>query len=233
MKVAKEFSRFAKAYSRHNIIQSEVAKKLVSMLPKTFYDTVLDLGCGPGEVWKNLKARDISCREFTAMDISEEMLSLHPRSKEIKCIRGDFNDPALFRRLPSPSYDLVISSSALQWSSDLDRTLPAILALSDRHYYAIFTSNTFRTLHEYASIDSPIYSDTYLRTKIGQYCDAVFETVRYKLHFDTVYEMLRYIKESGTSGGERKLGYKQTKHLIDTYPHTYLEFEILFVTVGR
>jgi len=41
--------------------------------------------------------------------------------------------------------------------------------------------------------------------------------------------MLRYIKESGTSGGEKQLSYKQTKRLLDQYPLDYLEFEVLFV----
>jgi malonyl-CoA O-methyltransferase len=58
--------------------------------------------------------------------------------------------------------------------------------------------------------------------------------MRYKLYFDTTYDMLRYIKRSGTSGGERHLGYREVKRLIYNYPLNYLEFEVIFVSaIGR
>jgi malonyl-CoA O-methyltransferase len=41
--------------------------------------------------------------------------------------------------------------------------------------------------------------------------------------------MFRYIKKSGVSGGEKQLSYKETRHLMETYPLDYLEFEVLFV----
>ena len=229
-RVAQEFSRFAAAYSRHNIIQTEVAQKLISMLPQKHYEMILDLGCGRGEVYRNLKEHGIDFEHLTALDISAEMLRLHPSGENLTMVQGDFNQPDILKALPTPHYDLLISSSALQWSSDLDVTLPLLSSLSDSFYFAIFTAGTFRSLHNCADITSPIYSKTTLKEKIGKYFDATYETIRYKLHFDTVYKMLRYIKESGTSGGERRLSYAQTKQLLDTYPYDYLEFEVLFVS---
>jgi malonyl-CoA O-methyltransferase len=162
------------------------------------------------------------------MDISSEMLALHPDTAKITRVRGDFNEPEVFGALSPSRYDLLLSASALQWSSDLDITLQALRPLSERCCFAVFTAGTFRTLHAHAGITSPIFNEDLLKEKLGKYFDAAFETVRYKLHFDTVYEMLRYIKESGTSGGERRLSYKQTKQLLDEYPLDYLEFEVLF-----
>ena len=230
MRVAQEFSRFAAAYSRHNIIQTEVAQKLISILPQKQYEAILDLGCGRGEVYRNLKEQGVAFEHLTVLDISAEMLQLHPSEENLTMVQGDFNHPDIFKTLPYPHYDLLISSSALQWSSDLDVALSGLAPLSDKFYFAIFTAGTFRSLHHCAGITSPIYSEATLKEKIGKYFDAAFETVHYTLHFDTVYKMLRYIKESGTSGGERRLSYAQTKHLLDTYPYDYLEFEVLFVS---
>jgi malonyl-CoA O-methyltransferase len=229
-RVAQEFSRFAAAYSRHNIIQTEVAQKLISMLSQKEYGTILDLGCGRGETYRNLKEQGIDFEHLTAVDISAEMLRLHPSEENLTLLQGDFNYPDVFKMLPCPHYDLMISASALQWSSDLDVTLPLLASLSDRFYFAIFTAGTFRSLHRCAGITSPIYSEAILKEKLSKYFDAAYETIHYKLHFDTVYKMLRYIKESGTSGGERRLSYAQTKQLLDTYPYDYLEFEVLFVS---
>ncbi len=230
MRVAQEFSRFAATYSRHNIIQAEVAQKLISMLPQKQYGTILDLGCGRGEVYRNLKEQGVAFEHLTVLDISAEMLQLHPTGENLTMVQGDFSHSDIFKILPYPYYDLLISSSALQWSNDLDVTLSLFAPLSGRFYFAIFTAGTFRSLHRYAGITSPIYSEVVLKEKIGKYFDAAYETIRYTLHFDTVYKMLRYIKESGTSGGERRLSYTQTKQLLDTYPYDYLEFEVLFVS---
>ena len=229
-RIAQEFSRFAAVYSRYNIIQADVAQKLISLLPQKQYETILDLGCGRGEVYRNLKEQEIGFGHLTALDISAEMLQLHPSGENLTMVQGDFNQPDISRVLPSPHYDLLISSSALQWSSDLDITLPLLASLSDRFYFAIFTAGTFRSLHHCAGITSPICSEAILKEKISKYFDVEYETIRYKLHFDTVYKMLRYIKESGTSGGERRLSYAQTKQLLDIYPYDYLEFEVLFVS---
>ena len=64
---------------------------------------------------------------------------------------------------------------------------------------------------------------------IEKYYNATFEVKNYRLYFETIEDMFRYIKKSGVSGGEKKLGYKQMKQLMDTYPLDYLEFEVLFV----
>jgi malonyl-CoA O-methyltransferase len=41
--------------------------------------------------------------------------------------------------------------------------------------------------------------------------------------------MFQYIKRSGVSGGEKQLGFKEIKVLMNSYPLDYLEFEVLFV----
>jgi malonyl-CoA O-methyltransferase len=228
-RVAQEFSRFATTYSQHNIIQAQVAQKLISCLPQKHYNTILDLGCGRGEVYRNLKDQGITFEQLTVLDLSAEMLQLHPSAEGLMKVKGDFSRSEVFNLLPSSCYDAVISASALQWSSDLDITFSRLGSLSSRFYFAIFTAGTFLSLHHCAGVSSPIYSESFLREKISCYYDAHFETVRYTLHFDSVYRMLRYIKESGISGGERRLSYTQTKQLLETYPYDYLEFEVLFV----
>ena len=47
----KEFSKNAKNYSRYNIVQKKVAKKLISKI-KNNPKNILDLGCGTGELYK-------------------------------------------------------------------------------------------------------------------------------------------------------------------------------------
>jgi len=227
-KAVQEFSRFAESYGRHNLIQTEVAKRLVSLLPEKRYGSILDLGCGSGALYRHLKDRQIVYEHMTAMDISAEMLRLHPRESRLALVEGNFGTNDFIPRLPRRRYDLLLSSSALQWSADLERTFSLLPLLSERHYLAIFTAGTFRSLHDYLGIASPIRTEESVREIAGRYLDLTFETVRYTLEFDTVYGMLRYIKESGVSGGERRISYREARELLNRYEGRHLEFEVLF-----
>ncbi|MBT8348667.1 MAG: methyltransferase domain-containing protein [Sulfurovum sp.] len=227
--VIQEFSRFAHEYDTYNVIQAEVAKSLIDQLPGSHYETLIDIGCGSGEVYKNLEKNSVSFNHLIVLDSSEEMLAIHPSSKKIEKICGDFNKIQTFESFLFTTQTLILSSSALQWSKDLDFTLSEISKKSSHAYFAIFTSNTFKTLHKTANITSPIYSEDILKETIEKYYGATFQLKKYKLHFSNIREMFNYIKKSGVSGGEKQLTYKQTKQLMKRYPLDYLEFEVLFV----
>ncbi len=232
--VIKEFSRFAHQYDKHNEIQAKVATRLVEKLPKKYYPSILDIGSGSGEVYKNIMNNNISFDDFTAFDSSENMLTLHPQNKNIKKVCGNFNQKYFTEHFDAKHYDLVLSSSALQWSNNLDFTLSKISMLSKTFYASMFTSNTFKTLHTLAKVNSPIYSAKELEQCILKYYPEVkFELHSYTLYFDSVREMFRYIKRSGVSSGEKKLSFKETKALMLTYPLDYLEFEVLFIEAKK
>ncbi len=228
--VIEEFSRFAHQYDQHNIIQAKVAKIVVDTLPLNRYNRILDIGCGSGEVFKNLKDHDISFEELIAFDSSQPMLDIHPTEKKVIKVCADFNDKNFLKTLPFETYDLLLSSSALQWSRDLDFTLEKLATLSKTFHAAVFTSGTFKTLHQVANIKSPIYSAKTVQENIlKHYSDVSFELHHFTLSFESTREMFRYIKKSGVSSGEKKLSYKETKQLMEKYPLDHLEFEVLFV----
>ena len=229
MRAVQEFSRFANYYEQYNIIQTKVAKRLVEMIDKDSFQIVMDIGCGSGAVYKQLELHGIKCQKFWALDFSKEMLSLHPQTPSVIKLLFDFNDSRAFSLLSDRSVDLLISASALQWSSNLDHTLEHMSLLSKCGYFAIFTSNTFLTLHKLANISSPIYSIKELRDTFDKHYIATYEKVTYKLFFDDVRKMFQYIKKSGVSGGNKQLSYSDIKRLMREYPYDYLEFEVLFV----
>ena len=228
-KITREFSRFAHSYESHNAIQSEVAKELVEKLDNKYYKTIIDIGCGSGAVYKNINQQEIRFEQFIALDASKEMLDIHPNSKNIHKYCTDFNMSKTYDSLDTNvDKTLIISSSALQWSKDLDFTFNQLSKKASKAYFAIFTAGTFKTLHQTAKIKSPIYSAAELEKSIEKHYIATFVLKTYRLEFDTVQEMFSYIKKSGVSGGKKKLTYKQTKELMENYSLKYLEFEVLF-----
>ncbi len=231
MEIVKEFSRFAYEYDKYNVIQKEVAKRLASYVPKGFYNQILDLGSGDGAIYKTLSHNNIKFNKFIAFDFSKEMLEIHPNNSSIEKICRDFNQPSSFSMFKNDEFDLLISSSALQWSSDLLSLLNLIKPLSKSHYFSFFTANTFRTLHQIANLTSPIYTREDLIKILDKVFNYEMELVEYTLDFNSVHEMLKYIKKSGVSGGVQQLSYKQMKTLMLEYPLSYLEFEVMFVKV--
>ncbi|MBA1420671.1 MAG: methyltransferase [Epsilonproteobacteria bacterium] len=225
-----EFSRFAHQYDQHNMIQAEVAKRLISGLSTNHYRNIIDLGCGSGAVYHNIQEQKISYDTFMALDSSKEMLAIHPNDEKIQKIHADFNTPEAYQHVSLKKEEATLfSASALQWSKDLDFVFSHLASLAREAHFAIFTSGTFHTLHLTAGIESPIYTKEQLQEVIECYYKATFTLQSYRLEFKTVRDMFRYIKKSGVSGGEKQLSYKQVKKLMEIYPLDYLEFEVLFV----
>ncbi len=228
--VVQEFSRFAHQYNTYNMIQAKVATTLISKLPSQSYKNIIDIGSGSGEVYKNLQKQKVLLENFVALDSAQTMLAIHPDNKQITKICTNFNDRDFTDHIPKRDYDVLLSSSALQWSTDLVYTMRELSLLSSTFYGALFTSGTFKTLHQIAGVSSPIYSEDIVRDVMNQfYKDVQFELHHYSLEFNSTRDMFKYIKQSGVSSGERKLNYTQTKALMENYPLNYLEFEVLFI----
>jgi len=201
MKISSEFSKHALEYNSYNIIQNKVIQKLLSHVDSR-PQTVLDLGCGSGSL---CKAIDWEYNHFTGVDFAPGMLELHPKSDKIECVYGDFNDKRLFENLLTYRYDYIFSASALQWAQNLDMVFENIKKLNAPIALAVFTSNTFKTLNETASIDSLLRSADELNELQKKYFNAEFEVVNYKLEFESTRDMFRYIKKSGVSGARKIL----------------------------
>ena len=225
MSIKSQFSIHAVNYEEYNLIQRKVVEYLLTKTTSR-PTSILDLGCGTGGLYKSI---DWMVDDFYAVDFSEEMLLIHPKNSGVKCIAGDFNDSMLFDKLSQYKIDHIFSASALQWSTDLNASLKFIKKLDAPISLAIFTANTFKTMFETANIPPILRTVKEVTDITKKYFNAQYETVNYKLHFDTTQEMFRYIKKSGVSAGRNILDYKRTKALLNNYPIDYLEFEVLFI----
>jgi len=226
MKISSEFSKYATSYESLNRVQNLVVEKLLSSI-KTKPSNILDLGCGSGALCKSI---DWDLESFIGVDFAPGMLELHPKADNIEAIYGNFNDISLFETLHMRDYDYIFSASALQWADNLESVFRSIKALNSPVALAIFTANTFDTLNVTASLKSLLKTSKEIDELQKKYFDANFEVVNYKLEFESVREMFKYIKRSGVSGSRKLLSFKDTKKLMNEYPLNYLEFEVAFIT---
>lgn len=114
--VAQAFSKAAKTYDQHAAFQRQVGQLLMDKLTHDLSDLkVLDLGCGTGYFSQLLALRGA---KVTALDLSEAMLTecqSRCESLLVSYIKGD----AEHLPFEDQSFDLIFSSLALQWCTQL------------------------------------------------------------------------------------------------------------------
>ena len=225
MSVKNQFSKYAKEYKNHNIIQQIVAKSLVREL-KFQPKRVLELGCGSGQVFNHI---DWEIDFYKAIDFSSSMCELHPKGKNIEVKCYDFDTQEFLDEIKDNSYDIVLSSSALQWSKDLSKIIKYLSFITNEINAVLFTSNTFKRIQELTRTKSPILDEDSIKEAFSKYFKCEFETILYKLEFDNKKDLFDYIKKSGVSGGNASLDFADAKKLYKEYDLNYLEFEVIFV----
>jgi malonyl-CoA O-methyltransferase len=225
LSVKNQFSKYAKEYKNHNIIQQIVAKSLIREL-KSQPKRVLELGCGSGQVYNHISWK---LDFYKAIDFSASMCELHPKGKniEVKCF--DFDTQEFLDEIKDNHYDLVLSSSALQWSKDLSKIIKHLSLITKEINAVLFTSNTFKTIQDITNAKSPILDEVLIKEAFSKYFECEFETIMYKLEFDNKKDLFDYIKKSGVSGANPSLEFKNAKKLYKEYNLNYLEFEVIFV----
>ena len=220
----KEFSKNAHSYDEYTALQQDIAHYLISHIaskPKS----ILDLGCGSGAVFKNITWE---IDNFTGIDSAQNMCERHPIDQKVKIIRDDFESTVLFSKL-TPPYDLLVSSSALQWATDIEALITQIAFACKEGAFAIFTDKTFETIYKMSELPTFLPSANILVQTFEEHFVCHHEIKTFRLFFDDNLSKFRYIKKSGVSGGQKHLSVAQTKALIQNYPHEYLEFEVLFI----
>jgi malonyl-CoA O-methyltransferase len=209
------FDKFASTYSKYNLIQRKVIEKSLPLVKSR----VIDLGCGNGIICK-YKKFDF----YLGIDISENMLKLHP----CRTIRLDFNTKKCFEEIKKYDFTQIISFSALQWAKDLNFVFREIKNLNKDYLLAIFTSSTFKSLHNYLEVKSPIYSKEQI-LKSAKILNPDIEVLNYELNFNNPIKLLEYTKYSGVSGNTRA-NLVKLKKFIKHFPVNKLEFEIVILS---
>ena len=223
--VQKQFSKYAKEYNSNNIIQQIVSKALVRDIigePKR----ILELGCGSGQVFKNI---DFNFEYYKAIDFSNEMCEIHPKHENLELVALNFDTEEFHQNIKNEKYDLILSSSALQWSSDLSKIISSLSLISNSINMVLFTSNTFRTIFELTESISPILDLKEIKKSFDKFYRCEYEVLNYKLEFENKKDLFNYIKNSGVSGDKKTLSFEKAKHLYKNYNLGYLEFEVVFI----
>ncbi|MEY4504079.1 MAG: hypothetical protein RL154_372 [Pseudomonadota bacterium] len=220
------FERYADEYMKHSVVQNELAQHIAKKIGNT--NSVLDLGCGGGAIWNAL---DVKPNSFIGLDISQNMLSLHPVSNNIKLICDSFDNQTLWNSIDF--FETIVSCGALQWSNDLEKALNNIVQKSSKSILAIFTDGTLKSMRSISKQVTFLPNAQWLEQKFQDiFVNIDFEIYRYRLYFSNKKMMFKHLKLTGVHFGER-LDHRSAKALYDGYKLDYLEFEVFMASSAK
>jgi ubiquinone/menaquinone biosynthesis C-methylase UbiE len=138
----------------------KVNAKLVFNLKKIFdkykitQGSILDLGCGPG----NLKTTLGGNFSYTGVDISEKMLNMAEK-KGYKIINGKIEEE--LKKMPDKSFDYIVSLSAIYFIEDIKFVISELDRVSKKGWL-ISLADITESYAKYFSIYAPLYNHTKL-----------------------------------------------------------------------
>lgn len=203
---ARRFSRAAATYDQGAAVQAEAARTLFEMLKERLNGNcpglrILEAGCGTGTLSKMLL--ELAPARLELFDISEGMLE--------QCRKRLENNPAIrlavadCERDPLPGgFDLVASSSAMQWFEDFQRgfiNLRAALKPNGLIGIFVFTEGTFEEIRE-VSGDGISYHTAVEVEGIARelLLDVQVQSFHRTTHYSDPLSMLKSLRECGVSG---------------------------------
>lgn len=187
----------------------QLARQILQKWGKRFL-SVLDLGCGSGILPQAMQQEGILLEDYKGCDISQAMLESFSSAYPTTLFCQDF-DECLKQ---DHRVDLIISSSALQWSLDLSRTLSLIAKSQSKIALSFMSSNTFKELHAFLGTKSPLMEVQNMQELLLSFFDGEVKIVHQDFIFDHSSELISHLRNSGVIGGG-VAGYKKAKRLLD------------------
>ncbi len=230
-RVAKSFGRAAHHYEESAKAQRQIVIHLMELLRGVYTPDnqgdieVLELGSGTGLLSRAI-VNEYAPKRFVINDITPEMAEFAPEGDGVSFICGDAENCQF-----EGQFDLVVSSSAMQWFVDpegfiarMSRYLKkgGVIALSS------FGVDNFKELKSLTGRGLRYHTAEDYRAMFGEgYTLNIVDEQLLTLHFGSSKELLSHLKLTGVNGGlsQQRLTISQTKRLIEEYDSNYTSAE--------
>ncbi len=213
-RIKKAFSRSASTYDAYADVQKATAENLMDRFESLQPRSILEIGCATGNYTLMLVNRFPSS-SITSIDFSEPMIKTAlPKLSGRENVHFICNDAEDFAERTKQRFDLITSNATLQWFSDLDksvRQIAALLSVRGSFLCSIFGSQTFYELglalsHAYGRVVTlPAQNfpekDTLLSLFSEIFSSFDIEELNFTYKYTSTLQLLRHIRNTGTSGG--------------------------------
>ena len=210
--VYKKFEMRIDDYSENAAAQKKMAEKLVSLLPRKRFSSILEIGSYSG-LLTSVVAQKIKYDNYLALDIvkkSEEYLKkIDDNIEFLNCDIEDFEQKRKF--------DLIISNASLQWCADFEgviKKLRSMLKPEGIIAVSIFSPDNLREIKEVFGVSLFYPDETLLKKVFGE--GAVIKAEEIPLKFISSLEVLRHLKYTGVNSlSLSPLSYREIKERLE------------------
>lgn len=232
--VAKRFSKSHQSYSANAIAQQRICKRLIELMQQNLdikkFGRIFEIGCGSGNLTTRL-AKNYEIQKMFLNDLYAQVVlpfDQHQIDFPVEWMIGDAEAIAYPVHL-----DLIVSSSALQWMTDLDH-------LFAKSHQALVSSEESSGLLCFSTFGQQ--NLTQIKRLTGQGLDYVsVEELRNKLqaqgfdvlhiseHLEQLYfehpkQVLQHLKATGVTATAQK--HRWTKQSLEHFYQSYRQFII-------
>ena len=222
--VAQRFAKAGQSYVEQAVVQKQISAQLFEYLkvycPQNLA-SVLEIGCGSGNLTHLLQSH-FQIEQLFLNDLYADVEQHFSTIQNIAWLIGDIEQLTL-----PQSLDAVISSSALQWMTDLPTLLHRIHdALKPNAYFGFstFGSDNLTEIKQLTGQGLNYYSSEVLKQKLEESgFEIVFiEEEQKHLYFDHPKSVLQHLKATGVTATAKS--HRWTKQSLQQFYSDYQQF---------
>ena len=222
--VAQRFAKAGQSYVEHAVVQKQISAQLFKYLkvycPQNLA-SVLEIGCGSGNL-THLFHSYFQVDQLFLNDLYEDVDQHFSTIENIAWLIGDIEQLTL-----PQSLDAVISSSALQWMTDLPKLLHRIHdALKPNAYFGFstFGSDNLTEIKQLTGQGLNYISLEFLKRQLEQQNFEVLliEQEVKQIYFDHPKSVLQHLKATGVTATAKS--HRWTKQSLQQFYSDYQQF---------
>lgn len=224
-RVAQRFAKASQSYTQHAIVQKQICQQLIQLmqqyLPATDFERVFEIGCGSGNLTQ-LILQELSVQQLILNDLYPQVQQHFTENNALHWHIGDIEQLDFPQNLA-----LIVSSSALQWMSDIDAIFKQCTAALNQNGYFCFSSFGQKNLQEIKALTGQGLK--YLEPEcIAQKLESHgFEIIHFSeqlelLDFSHPKQILQHLKATGVTATASH--HRWTKQSLQQFYFDYQQF---------
>ena len=224
-RVAQRFAKASQSYTQHAIVQKQICQQLIQLmqqyLPAIDFERVFEIGCGSGNLTQ-LILQELSVQQLILNDLYPQVQQHFTENNALHWHIGDIEQLDFPQNLA-----LIVSSSALQWMSDIDAIFKQCTAALNQNGYFCFSSFGQKNLQEIKALTGQGLK--YLEPEcIAQKLESHgFEIIHFSeqlevLDFSHPKQILQHLKATGVTATASH--HRWTKQSLQQFYFDYQQF---------
>lgn len=192
--IKKRFEKSILTYNSNASIQKNMAEKLISLVKKTNFKNILEIGSYTGMLTR-LAIKNFAFERYYAIDIVNSKKYIENLSSKIVFELADIENYN-----PECKFDLIIANASLQWCDDLFCVINGLkdyLCEGGIIAVSIFGEQNLKEIKDVFGVSLKYPSVEELKSKLGKH--AYIEDELISLQFNSSIDILAHLKYTGVN----------------------------------